>query len=180
MSALQLVDCGLADKTCANASGKICLIQRGGNTFCSKVNNCAAGGGRAAIIYNSADPAIDDCAPFMGTIVVDGCSNPGIVALALTRLQGTIIKNAMTNVTITATVSTGPGGNSPYEFMSGTSMATPHAAGEQPTAQRSVSVIIPETPKTPLFILRVIRSAAFFTCSSSYTVLLASHFASSG
>jgi hypothetical protein len=36
---------------CAGATGKICLMQRGDNTFCAKVANCVAGGGIGAIIY---------------------------------------------------------------------------------------------------------------------------------
>lgn len=47
-----LVDCGLAASACSRAEGKICLIQRGNNTFCDKILNCAAGGGVGVILYN--------------------------------------------------------------------------------------------------------------------------------
>lgn len=48
-----LVNCGLANNgTCQGVQGKICLIQRGNNTFCDKIMNCAAGGGVGVVIYN--------------------------------------------------------------------------------------------------------------------------------
>jgi secreted trypsin-like serine protease len=50
-----LVDCGLASEACAGVSGNICLILRGNNTFAEKVQNCEAGGGIGAIIYNNVD-----------------------------------------------------------------------------------------------------------------------------
>jgi cell division septation protein DedD len=46
------IDCGLADTPCENASGKVCLIQDGGNTLSTKIKNCEAGKGLAAIIYD--------------------------------------------------------------------------------------------------------------------------------
>jgi len=48
----ELVDCGLGLSPCVGAQGKVCLIQRGQATFCTKVLNCLAGGGIAAVIYN--------------------------------------------------------------------------------------------------------------------------------
>jgi len=52
-----LADCGPAFDTCANVSGKVCLIKRGTNTFEEKIRNCRKGGGIAAIIFNH-DPGI--------------------------------------------------------------------------------------------------------------------------
>jgi hypothetical protein len=45
-----LVDCGLAFSPCANAAGKVCLIQRGGSYFCQKVGAAAAADGSAAVL----------------------------------------------------------------------------------------------------------------------------------
>ena len=45
-----LVDCGLGLAKCPNATGKVCLIERGTNFFCQKVANCTAGGGVAAVV----------------------------------------------------------------------------------------------------------------------------------
>jgi len=50
----KLVDCGLAEAQCEGASGNICLIQEGNNDYEEKIQNCEAGGGRAAIIYSDA------------------------------------------------------------------------------------------------------------------------------
>ena len=48
-----LANCDLAQSTCPDVDGKVCLITRGDNTFAEKVSNCAAGGGIAAIIFNN-------------------------------------------------------------------------------------------------------------------------------
>ncbi len=66
-----LVDCGLAAEgtgPCANATGRVCLIQRGGNTFCSKANACVQGGGVGVIIFNRDDLPL--CAQVQPTLVV--------------------------------------------------------------------------------------------------------------
>jgi serine protease len=47
-----LIDCNKGYWSCHGAEGKVCLIERGDNTFASKVVNCQNGGGIAAIIYN--------------------------------------------------------------------------------------------------------------------------------
>ncbi len=49
----KLVDCQQGVEVCRNARGKVCLIQRGENFFYEKVDNCAQGGGIAAVIYNN-------------------------------------------------------------------------------------------------------------------------------
>lgn len=127
----QLVDCGLGKATCEGATGKICLIQRGENTFCSKVSSCVAGGGIGAIIYGRDD--MDDCETFDGSMD-GGCTKPAAgwpVGLTITKAQGQALKTKIAEVpnlalTIDARKSTSP---LPYDFMSGTSMATPTAAG---------------------------------------------------
>ena len=48
-------DCGKAFTPCSNSTGKICLIERGTTYFYEKVQNCEAGGGIGAIIYNNAE-----------------------------------------------------------------------------------------------------------------------------
>lgn len=48
-----MVDCGIGDSACDSATGKLCLIARGEINFSEKVNNCQAGGGIGAIIYNN-------------------------------------------------------------------------------------------------------------------------------
>jgi serine protease len=47
-----LIDCFKGYTTCAGAERKVCLIERGDNTFESKAVNCYNGGGIAVIIYN--------------------------------------------------------------------------------------------------------------------------------
>lgn len=47
------VDCGIGDIPCPDATDKICLIERGDINFSVKVENCQAGGGIGAIIYNN-------------------------------------------------------------------------------------------------------------------------------
>lgn len=48
-----LIDCFKGYITCVGAEGKVCLIERGDNTFKNKATNCQNGGGIAAIIYNN-------------------------------------------------------------------------------------------------------------------------------
>ncbi len=52
------IDCGLGDTQCSGATNKICLIERGDITFAVKVENCQAGGGIGAIIYNHEEGVI--------------------------------------------------------------------------------------------------------------------------
>lgn len=88
------------------------------------------GGGRGAIFYNSATAG--DCEEFLGTLIVSDCTNNGGLAFSVTRRQGQIFRDALTSSTsvITATLVTNPARALPLEFLSGTSMAAPHAAGE--------------------------------------------------
>lgn len=47
-----IVDCDFGLDVC-ESDEKICLIQRGGITFHEKAENCEAGGGSMALIYNN-------------------------------------------------------------------------------------------------------------------------------
>ena len=52
------IGCGMGDDTsCSGATNKICLLERGDIDFSVKVENCQAGGGVGAIIYNN----IEEC-----------------------------------------------------------------------------------------------------------------------
>lgn len=55
----ELVDCGLGESPCEGVSGKVCLIQDAGNSLTAKINNCEAGEGVAAIIYDYQSFGID-------------------------------------------------------------------------------------------------------------------------
>lgn len=89
-----IVDCGTGDTQCSDATGKVCLIKRGDFNFSVKVENCQAGGGIGAIIYNNVEGAIsgtlgDD---FMGTIPV----------VAINQADGiTLQKNIGTSASLT-------------------------------------------------------------------------------
>jgi secreted trypsin-like serine protease len=49
----EVFDCGIGGEVCADATEKVCLIERGTFDFSKKVDNCEAGGGIGAIIYNN-------------------------------------------------------------------------------------------------------------------------------
>lgn len=131
-----LVSCGLASSVCESAAGKICLIQRGGNTFRDKVKNCMDGGGIGALIYNR-----DDLPPCqrLDTITVGSIeqqlAGPAdrVPTMALARAQGEALLRALQNGTqLTASIrfpvlpaQTDVG----LGLMSGTSMATPAVSG---------------------------------------------------
>lgn len=57
-----LVDCGLGEAPCENVSDNICLIQKGSNHTAEKIQNCQAGGGRAAILINDQTEELHDSA----------------------------------------------------------------------------------------------------------------------
>lgn len=108
-----LVDCGLAGSTCAGATGKVCLIERGTYTFETKVQNCQAGGGVGAIVFNNAP----------GIFGSSAGAAQGIPSVSISGDDGAILKGKIgTSASLAVTASD-------HSFYNGTSMATPHVAG---------------------------------------------------
>lgn len=88
------IDCGIGDTPCSNASEKICLIERGEIDFSLKVENCQAGGGIGAIIYNNVDGNLNGTLGkiFSGTIP----------AISITKADGASLKaNIGTSASLT-------------------------------------------------------------------------------
>ncbi|HUA37842.1 MAG TPA: S8 family serine peptidase [Candidatus Sulfopaludibacter sp.] len=106
--------CGLGNPTDfpAAVSNNIALIERGTLTFSNKVLNAMAAGARAVIIYNSASTN------FFGTL---GGTNNWIPAVSLSGADGLSLQAILP---ATATVMHGL-----YQYLDGTSMATPQVSG---------------------------------------------------
>jgi subtilisin family serine protease len=104
--------CGLGNPTDfpAAVSNNIALIGRGTLTFSNKVINAMAAGARAVIVYNNAT------GNFFGQL---GGTNGWIPAVSLSQSDGLALQ---TN--FSATVLHGL-----YQYLDGTSMATPHVSG---------------------------------------------------
>jgi subtilisin family serine protease len=112
-------DCGLGNPANFPAAvrNNIALIQRGTLTFSNKVVNAMAAGALAAIIYNNA------AGNFSGTL---GGSNNWIPAVSLAQADGLALEAVQP---VTATVVNGPDPGQIYQYLDGTSMATPHVSG---------------------------------------------------
>ncbi|MGD0088196.1 MAG: S8 family serine peptidase [Verrucomicrobiota bacterium] len=112
-------DCGLGNPANFPAAvrNNIALIQRGTLTFSNKVVNATAAGALAAIIYNNA------AGNFSGTL---GGSNNWIPAVSLAQADGLALEAVQP---VTATVVNGPDPGQIYQYLDGTSMATPHVSG---------------------------------------------------
>lgn len=98
--------------------GRIALIERGTLLFAEKVSNAMAAGARAAVIYNNVIGAIDDW----------GLQYPRdwIPAVGITRADGqALVALGVPRVTVMSLYDTA----FIYQYMDGTSMATPHVAG---------------------------------------------------
>jgi subtilisin family serine protease len=119
-----LVDGGLC--TSAGAwGGKVVLCQRGSNSFANKVANVQAGGGSAAVVYNStaSDPT---CGVFAGTLGTSPTTT--IAAISLSCADGAAAvaaAGAGFSGSVTSVFSVPDSG---YEAWDGTSMATPHVS----------------------------------------------------
>ncbi len=114
-----LVDCGLGTADCTNAVGKIALIQRGDITFADKVTNAMDGGAVGAIIYNNVD------GDFIGTLGAATTSDgrAWIPAVSVSKASGQMLINKVgISTSVVNQVSS-------WDYMSGTSMATPHVTG---------------------------------------------------
>jgi subtilisin family serine protease len=112
-STASLVDCGTGEAQCSNAGGKICLIQRGTNTFAEKVANCESGGGSAAIIYNNVAGML------YGTL---GGAATNIPSVGISDVDGASLKSRLGTASVSVNATD-------FAFFDGTSMATPHVSG---------------------------------------------------
>ena len=87
----EIINCGIGNTVCAEATGKVCLIERGDIDFSDKADNCQAGGGIGAIIYNN-----EEQGNISGTLGQDYTGTIPVVAvtrddgLALLELVGTL------------------------------------------------------------------------------------------
>lgn len=109
-----LIDCGIGDQACADASGSVCLIQRGSISFAEKVQACEAGGGVGAIIYNN-EPG-----------VLSGTLGETVTSIPSVGVSDTAGSQMLTQLGASATVTVE---NSDWAYFDGTSMATPHVVG---------------------------------------------------
>ena len=111
--------CGLGNPTDfpTAVSNNIALIQRGTLFFSDKVSNAMAAGAQAAVIFNNVP------GNFNGTLQTAGNWIP---ALALSQADGQALLAALPT---TGTVVNAPDPASIYQFLDGTSMATPHVVG---------------------------------------------------
>jgi subtilisin family serine protease len=132
----------------AAVTNNIALIQRGTLTFAVKVQNAMAAGAKAAIIFNNIP------GNFSGTL---GSAGNWIPAVSLSQSDGQTLQATLPS---TATVFNGPEPSLHYQFLSGTSMATPHVVGAvafaalnfptETVAQRIQRVITNTTPVADL------------------------------
>jgi subtilisin family serine protease len=104
--------CGLGNPTDfpAAVNGNIALIERGSLFFTNKVLNAMAAGAKAAIIYNNV------ASNFNGTL---GAAGNWIPVVTLSQADGLALQ---TNAPATVV-------HGLYEYLDGTSMATPHVSG---------------------------------------------------
>jgi serine protease len=114
-----LVDGGLCNSTSGTWSGKVVLCERGVISFAEKNTNVQNSGGRATIVYNNAPGS------FGGTL---GGATSTIPSVSMSQEDGQFLKaNRLGQTAAVSTVYTNPANG--YGLMSGTSMASPHAAG---------------------------------------------------
>ncbi len=104
---------GTAEATDGNASGKVCVIDRGVISFFDKVQNCENSGGIAAILVNN-EPGV-----LAGTLGETNTTTIPAVGAALED-RASIVGSSTATVDVSS---------NDYSVLSGTSMATPLAAG---------------------------------------------------
>jgi secreted trypsin-like serine protease len=96
----EIMTCGIGDAVCTDAIDKVCLIERGEVNFSEKANNCEAGGGIGAIIYNN-----EEAGNISGTLGDEYTGTIPIVAvnqkdgLALLEQIGSIASLAVSETT---------------------------------------------------------------------------------
>lgn len=114
-----MYDCGLGNPSDfpAAVSNNIALIERGTLLFSDKVANAMAAGAKAAIIYNNTN------GNFSGTL---GSAGNWIPAVSLSQADGLSLEAVQPT---TVTVVNGFDPNQIYQYLDGTSMATPQVSG---------------------------------------------------
>ena len=85
-----MADCGIGDSICSAAENKICVVARGEINFSDKVDNCQAGGGLGAIIFNNVEGNFD------GTLGDDYSGNIPVVAVS--QADGETLLKQLDNV----------------------------------------------------------------------------------
>jgi subtilisin family serine protease len=101
----------------AAVSNNIALIARGTLLFTNKVSNAMAAGAKAAIIFNNV------AGNFQGTLIT---LTNWIPAVSISQADGQALQALLPTVVTVVNV---PDPTQIYQFMEGTSMASPHVAG---------------------------------------------------
>lgn len=114
-----LVSCGIGNPADfpAGVAGNIALIQRGTLTFAQKVTNAAAAGAVAAVICDNTASTLAEGGWTLGA------SGAWLPAYQVTQATGAALSAG--SVTLRSVVDP----TAAYQFLDGTSMATPHVAG---------------------------------------------------
>jgi subtilisin family serine protease len=114
-----IYNCGLGNPSDFPTAvrNNIALIARGTLTFSNKVANAMIAGARAAVIYNNAT------GNFSGTLQI---SNNWIPAISLSQADGLALQAILPAI---GTVVNATDPSQIYQYLDGTSMATPHVSG---------------------------------------------------